>query len=63
MILPNRSHVSGIRNSPEGGESLDTDNIVKKLFLVDLPQDFYAFWEFCKSLKPNSPSCMFIHVS
>lgn len=35
---------------------------VKRLFLVDLPEDFYVFWDFCKTLKPNSPSCN-VHLS
>ena len=29
---------------------------VQKQFLVSLPDDFFSFWEFCKSLEPTSPS-------
>lgn len=35
--------------------SVDNKTFIKKHFLLDLPQDFYAFWDFCKSLEPNNP--------
>jgi hypothetical protein len=28
---------------------------VKRKFLVDMPEDFYQFWDFCKSLDPTHP--------
>ena len=31
------------------------ENIRQKL-LVEMPEDFYAFWEFCKERNPSSPS-------
>ncbi|KAK0077853.1 hypothetical protein PV325_003376 [Microctonus aethiopoides] len=30
--------------------------IIKKLFLFDMPDDFYQFYNFCTSLSPNDPS-------
>jgi len=30
-------------------------NTIKEKFLVDMPQDFYDFWEFCKDLNPTAP--------
>ena len=35
----------------------DVREKVKRKFLVDMPEDFYQFWEFCKSLDPNHPEC------
>ena len=32
---------------------------VKRKFLVDMPDDFYQFWDFCKSIKPNHPESEF----
>ncbi|EFA01605.2 histone PARylation factor 1 [Tribolium castaneum] len=34
----------------------DPKLFIKSRFLVDLPNDFYQFWEFCKQLKPTDPS-------
>ena len=28
---------------------------VKRKFLVSMPDDFYEFWEFCKSIDPSHP--------
>lgn len=33
----------------------DVREKVKRKFLVDMPEDFYQFWEFCKSLDPAHP--------
>lgn len=30
---------------------------LKQKFLVDMPKDFYKFWEFCEELKPSDPLC------
>lgn len=37
--------------------SLESSCGVEKLFLVNLPEDFYLFWDFCKALQPDSPLC------
>lgn len=36
-------------------------NFIKSKFLVDMPTDFYFFWEFCKSKVKNNekPECIF----
>lgn len=34
----------------------DPKNVIKQLFLVDLPDDFYSFWEMCKTLNTSDPS-------
>ncbi len=34
----------------------DSKDAVRNQFLVDFPEDFYAFWDFCESLQPQSPS-------
>lgn len=28
---------------------------IKQKFLVDMPEDFYSFWSFCKSVSPDKP--------
>ena len=33
----------------------DVREKVKRKFLVDFPEDFYQFWEFCSSLDPTHP--------
>jgi hypothetical protein len=49
--------------SPNTGESR-TRNIVdkkegkiliKKLFIVDMPDEFYSFWDLCVKLNPINP--------
>lgn len=48
------------KTSPKPSEINKTkcNQIIKKLFLVNMPDDFYDFWEFCKSLSPESPQGM-----
>ena len=36
-------------------ESCDVRENVKRKFLVEMPEDFYQFWDFCKSLNPSRP--------
>ena len=36
-------------------ESEDVKENVKRKFLVQMPEDFYQFWDFCKSLNPSNP--------
>ncbi|XP_030766903.1 histone PARylation factor 1 [Sitophilus oryzae] len=43
---------SDITTTPK---DLDPKDFIQKKFLVEMPTDFYAFWDFCKSLKPNKP--------
>lgn len=33
----------------------DHKKLIKQLFLVNMPEDFYSFWEFCKSLNKEDP--------
>ena len=33
----------------------DNRENIKQKFLVDMPEDFYQFFEFCQSLSPSSP--------
>ena len=39
------------------GACTDVREKVKRKFLVDMPEDFYQFWEFCKSIDPSHPEC------
>ena len=36
-------------------ESCDVRENVKRKFLVEMPEDFYQFWDFCKCLNPSRP--------
>lgn len=36
-------------------KTTDLQGIIKEKFLVDMPQDFYDFWEFCKELNRIVP--------
>lgn len=33
----------------------DKKEFIKEKFLVDMPEDFYLFWDFCKQLKGDNP--------
>ena len=35
----------------------DVREKIRRKFLVDMPEDFYQFWEFCKSINPSQPQC------
>lgn len=37
-------------------KNLDQRIFIKEKFLVDMPEDFYLFWEFCKEQNPKCPS-------
>ncbi|XP_023933517.1 histone PARylation factor 1 [Lingula anatina] len=34
----------------------DVKEFIKEKFLMEMPDDFYEFWEFCKTLNPECPS-------
>ena len=59
---------TGERQSPQvpgsviDAEELEIDRVcenvrdkMKRKFLVDMPEDFYQFWEFCKTLSSSHP--------
>lgn len=33
----------------------DSEKIIKDLFLVEMPKDFFQFYDFCKSISKNDP--------
>jgi len=35
----------------------EKESIIQK-FLVEMPEDFYSFWSFCKTLSPDKPEGM-----
>jgi len=35
--------------------NVNAEKIIKDLFLVEMPVDFFQFYEFCKSLSKNNP--------
>ena len=35
--------------------SVEFNNLIQKIFLVKMPNDFFQFWEFCKKISPNNP--------
>ena len=36
----------------------DEKESIKQKFLVEMPEDFYSFWSFCKTLSPDKPEGM-----
>lgn len=40
----------------------DIKENIKQKFLVEMPEDFYELWEFCKSNKPKDPSSCFSDI-
>lgn len=51
-------HVRLISHAFAGKADIKTKDVKEKLkqaFKVELPQDFFDFWEFCKTLKSENP--------
>lgn len=52
---------------PEAAENVDEPvsdhDDIKRKFLVEMPQDFYDFWEFAKTVDRHSPSGQLLSVS
>ena len=46
---------SGEDEDPPDSPTDDNENIKTK-FLVDMPEDFYHFWDFAKSVNSGNPS-------
>ena len=44
-----------IEDTPPTSPVDDKENIKQK-FLVEMPEDFYEFWEFCKTEKSEQPT-------
>ncbi|KAH9513974.1 mannoprotein [Bulinus truncatus] len=50
--VPTESNVTDVPiPSPE-----DVRENIKRKFLVEMPEDFYHFWDFCKRLHPKDPT-------
>lgn len=43
-------------------ESVDECEDIKRKFLVEMPQDFYDFWEFAKTVNAKTPSGQFYFI-
>ena len=41
-------------------ESSDVRENIRRKFLVEMPEDFYQFWEFCKSINLSTPESKWI---
>lgn len=52
---------NGVDHSPTSSK-LDKKAFIKEKFLVEMPEDFYAFWELCKILSPTEPLKAFAEV-
>lgn len=46
-------------DTDEGSECVDERDDIRHKFLVDMPQDFYDFWEFAKTINTHAPSGQF----
>jgi len=42
-------------NAAENTSISDAERIIMDLFLVEMPKDFFQFYEFCKSISKNNP--------
>jgi len=42
--------ISATETEPE-----DLKENIKSKFLVEMPEDFYQFWEFCSNINPEDP--------
>ena len=40
----------------------DVREKVRRKFLVDMPEDFYQFWDFCCSINPAHPECEWVVI-
>lgn len=36
-------------------DNFDPKQVVKTKFLVEMPEDFYSFWDFCKQINSKDP--------
>ena len=59
---PPTAEVSADKGNDINATELEKDQLckdvrekVKRKILVDMPEDFYQFWDFCKSLDPAHP--------
>lgn len=53
---PDTSSARSSINVDENTDRQFVHEIIKEKFLVNMPDDFYKFWDFCKKLKSNSVS-------
>lgn len=45
-----------VKNKVHTSKNFDKKEFIKAKFLVEMPTDFYEFWEFCKKINTNNPS-------
>lgn len=43
------------KEMPSGKIDSDQRDEIKRLYKLEMPEDFYHFWDFCKELNPESP--------
>ena len=41
-------------------ESSDVRENIRRKFLMEMPEDFYQFWEFCKSINLSKPESKWV---
>jgi len=46
----------------EPNEPVDVRDDIKRKFLVEMPQDFYDFWDFAKTVNSKAPSGQFCFI-
>lgn len=46
-------------NTQHTPKSFEVKDFIKQTFLVEMPEDFYQFWDYCKTLKPAKPEDAF----
>lgn len=63
VVISSCSHGNNVVDTAElARESEDVKENVKRKFLVQMPEDFYQFWEFCESQNPSIPQgTLYVH--
>ena len=54
-VLSDVSTADVSEESPPPASPVDIKENIRSKFLVEMPQDFYDFWDFAKSLSKNKP--------
>ncbi|KAJ3659486.1 hypothetical protein Zmor_011174 [Zophobas morio] len=53
---PQMSEQDNNKDETVASNPFNPKEFIRARFLVNMPKDFYDFWDFCKELKPTAPS-------
>jgi len=52
-----------VESKTEVVDKEEAKRIIKKMFLVDMPDEFYHFWDLCLQLNTKNPLGIFNNIS